>query len=109
MEPGVCVCVQVCLCEYCVYLQGKSTTFCDAFMLLTFTVETQQTHSSFWNPDTFSFIFIHHQVLRIKLLKNEREEEKKKEWVQTDTLGKKKRRDQIKDSDGYIHINVCGV
>lgn len=76
MEPGVCV--QVCLCEYCVYLQGKSTTFCDAFMLLTFTVETQQTHSSFWNPDTFSFIFIHHQVLRIKLLKNEREEEKKR-------------------------------
>lgn len=66
------------MCEYCVYLQGKSTTFCDAFMLLTFTVETQQTHSSFWNPDTFSFIFIHHQVLRIKLLKNEREEEKKR-------------------------------
>lgn len=92
MEPGVCV--QVCLCEYCVYLQGKSTTFCDAFMLLTFTVETQQTHSSFWNPDTFSFIFIHHQVLRIKLLKNEREEEKKKNGSKQTRW--EKRREEIK-------------
>lgn len=77
------------MCEYCVYLQGKSTTFCDAFMLLTFTVETQQTHSSFWNPDTFSFIFIHHQVLRIKLLKNEREEGKKKGMGPDRHAGKK--------------------
>lgn len=105
MEPGVCVCR--CVCVSIVYTCRVNPQH--SVMLLTFTVETQQTHSSFWNPDTFSFIFIHHQVLRLKLLKNEREEEKKKEWVQTDTLGKKKRRDQIKDSDGYIHINVCGV
>lgn len=104
MEPGVCV--QVCLCEYCVYLQGKSTTFCDAFNL----------HSG--NPaNTLLILESRHVLIHIhsspsatnQAVKKRERGRKKKEWVQTDTLGKKKRRDQIKDSDGYIHINVCGV